>query len=152
MLIVLDNSTTAMTGHQPHPGTGVTMMHGVNHKEDNLGGEISNKISIEAVLKAIGVTSIETVNPLEYEKAVKAVKRAVDMKGVKAIIFKSPCIAVSKPEKPLTINKKCIQCKKCINEIGCPAITLIGGKVEIDKSLCYGCGLCKNICPMNAIE
>lgn len=152
VLIVLDNSTTAMTGHQPHPGTGVTMMHAVNHKEDNPGKEISNKISIEAVLKAIGVTSIETVNPLEYEKAVKAVKRAADMKGVKAIIFKSPCIAVSKPEKPLTINKKCIQCKKCINEIGCPAITLIDGKVEIDKSLCYGCGLCKNICPMNAIE
>lgn len=152
VLIVLDNSTTAMTGHQPNPGTGVTMMDKVNAKKREESGEIANKISIEAVLKAIGVASVETVNPLDLKESVEAVKRAADMKGVKAIIFKSPCIAVAKPKEKYTINEKCIQCKKCINEIGCPAIICVDGKVEIDKSLCYGCGLCEQICPVNAIR
>ena len=79
ILIVLDNSTTAMTGHQPHPGTGQTMM-----------GTISEKISIEKILTAIGVTSVQTVDPLNYKAAVKAVADAAKEKGVRAIIFRSP--------------------------------------------------------------
>lgn len=152
VLIVLDNSTTAMTGHQPHPGTGVKMMDMAKGKNTVLPNDISNKISIEAVLRAVGVSNIETVNPLDNEEAVLAVKRAADMKGVKAIIFKAPCIAVAKPKPALKINEKCIKCKKCINEIGCPAITFRDGNVEIDKTLCYGCGLCQGICPIGAIE
>ena len=88
ILIVLDNSTTAMTGHQPHPGTGVTMM-----------GEVAQKVSIEAILKAIGLTSVETVDPLDLSAAVGAVQRAAEKRGVRAVIFKSPCIAVTKSEK-----------------------------------------------------
>ena len=149
---MLDNSTTAMKGHQPHPGTGVTMMDMVKKKDTNPKGEITHKISIEAVLKAIGVVSVEKVNPFELDKAIDAVKRAAQMKGVKAIIFKSPCIAVNKPKKAYSVSEKCIKCKKCINEIGCPAVTNIDGKIEIDSSLCFGCGLCSHICPVHAIE
>ena len=152
ILCVLDNSTTAMTGHQPHPGTGVTMMDMVKKEDTNPKGEITHKISIEAVLKAIGVVSVEKVNPFELDKAIDAVKRAAQMKGVKAIIFKSPCIAVNKPKKAYSVSEKCIKCKKCINEIGCPAVTNIDGKIEIDSSLCFGCGLCSHICPVHAIE
>ena len=142
VLIVLDNSTTAMTGHQPHPGTGKTMM-----------GDIVDKVSIEKVLEAVGVTEVRTVNPLELNKAVETVKELADKKGVKAIIFKSPCIALFKPEKSCTIDAdKCINCKKCINELGCPAITVNEGKVVIEPSLCTGCGLCTQVCPTHAIK
>ena len=142
ILIVLDNSTTAMTGHQPHPGTGMTMM-----------GEVANKVSIEAILKAIGLTSVETVNALDLTEGVNAVKSAMDKKGVKAIIFKSPCIAVSKPSKAFEVdNDKCVNCKKCIKELGCPAIVTENGKVKIESSLCFGCGVCAQVCPAKAIQ
>ena len=140
-VIILDNSTTAMTGHQPHPGTGRTMM-----------GEVVSKVSIEAILKGIGLDFVETVNPLDLEKAVDTVKRASEQKGVKAIIFKSPCIAIVKPDKALTIDQdKCIGCKRCIREIGCPGIVINDGKVCIDPGLCTGCGLCAQLCPVKAI-
>ena len=140
-LIVLDNSTTAMTGHQPHPGTCKTMM-----------GQIVDKISIENILKGIGLETVETVNPLELEKAVETVKRVSSEKGVKAVIFKSPCAVLIKPENPAVIDEnKCINCKKCINSLGCPALVISDGKIKIDGSLCTGCGLCSQVCPVNAI-
>ena len=140
VLCVLDNSTTAMTGHQPHPGTGINMM-----------GNVVDKVSIENVLRGIGVKTVVTVNPLDLEKAVETVKECAEQRGVKAIIFKSPCIAITKPNKSITINDKCINCKKCIRELGCPAIIVEDGKVCIDKNLCTGCGLCSKVCPVNAI-
>lgn len=140
VLCVLDNSTTAMTGHQPHPGTGKNMM-----------GHIVDKVSIEKILEGMGVSKIITVDPLDFDKSVKAVQECASLKGVKAIIFKSPCIAVSKPQGQMQISDKCIQCKKCIREIGCPALIITDDKVCIDKGLCTGCGLCSQICPVNAI-
>lgn len=141
-LVVLDNSTTAMTGHQPHPGTGRTVM-----------GEIVQKINIEQVLRGIGVQDVETVNPLDHEAAVSCVKELADKPGVKAIIFKSPCIAVTKPGTPMHVDiSSCIHCKKCIRELGCPAIITEDGNVSIDSSMCTGCGLCSQICPVHAIK
>lgn len=140
ILCVLDNATTAMTGHQPHPGTGKNMM-----------GHIVDKVSIEKIFAGMGVSKILTVNPLNLRESINAVQECTAIKGVKAIIFKSPCIAISKPEKQMAISDKCIQCKKCIREIGCPALITIDGKVCIDKGLCTGCGLCSQICPVNAI-
>ena len=142
ILVVLDNSTTAMTGHQPHPGTGVTMM-----------GEVSNCISIEKILEAIVGRSIQITDPLDYAAAVAAVQKAAGETGVRAIIFRSPCIAKIKPAAPVCVDtEKCTSCKFCIREIGCPAITLSGGKAQIEPSLCTGCGLCTQICPFHAID
>lgn len=138
---VLDNSTTAMTGHQPHPGTGVTMM-----------GEISQKVSIPAVLSAIGVKSVVTVDPLDLAAAEAAVREAAEVKGVSAVIFKSPCIAVTKPAPAYHVDpQSCVSCKKCIRELGCPAIYLKDGKAAIEPSLCYGCSICAQVCPTGAI-
>lgn len=140
ILCVLDNSTTAMTGHQPHPGIGRNMM-----------GQIVDKVDIKKVLEGIGVHKVITVNPLNLKESIDAVNECEKLPGVKAIIFKSPCIAISKPDKKLAISEKCIQCKKCIREIGCPALITVDGKVTIDESLCTGCGLCSQICPVLAI-
>ncbi len=142
VLIVLDNSTTAMTGHQPHPGTGVS-----------ISGTVAGKISIENVLRAIGVTSVETVDPLDLKASVEAVKKAAELSGVKAIIFKSPCIAVVKPIAAYSVNEdKCIGCMKCIRELGCPALVKNGKKVAVEPSLCTGCSICSQVCPVGALE
>jgi indolepyruvate ferredoxin oxidoreductase alpha subunit len=141
-LVILDNSTTAMTGHQPHPGTGRTMM-----------GQVVDNVSIEAVLKGIGVKTVETVDPLDLKAAVDCVKRVSAEKGVKAVIFRSPCAVLIKPENPAVIDAdKCVNCKKCIRSLGCPGIVMREGKVAIENSLCTGCGLCSQVCPVGAIS
>ncbi len=140
VLCVLDNSTTAMTGHQPHPGTGKNMM-----------GNFVEKLDIVKILEGMGVKSIETVDPLDLHKAIACVEKSMSLPGVKAIIFKSPCIAISKPVGKMKIQDSCISCKKCMKEIGCPAIVMKEGKVTIEESLCTGCGLCSQICPVGAI-
>lgn len=140
ILCVLDNSTTAMTGHQPHPGTGRNMM-----------GDVVAKVSITKILEGMGVQKVVTVNPLNLQESVDAVKECASLPGVKAIIFKSPCVAITKPQGTAVISEACVSCKKCIREIGCPAIVVKDGKVTIEEGLCTGCGLCSQICPVHAI-
>ena len=141
ILCVLDNSTTAMTGHQPHPGTGRNMM-----------GNFVEKVSIEKVLEGIGVKKIITVDPLTLDDSIRAVQECARETGVRAIIFRSPCVAISKPDKKCAVDaSKCVNCKKCIREIGCPALITADGRVTIDRNLCTGCGLCSYICPVHAI-
>ena len=141
-LIVLDNSTTAMTGHQPHPGTGRTMM-----------GDVVEKVSIEAILRAIGLSVVETVDPLDHELAVEAVRRVADEPGVKAIIFKSPCVVLAKPQAQSHVDPtKCVGCQRCVKQLGCPGLVPTDGKVIIDQSLCTGCTLCEQVCPFDAIS
>ena len=153
-ICILDNSTTAMTGHQPHPGTGMTMM-----------GQVVDKISIPKILEAIGVNPVIEVDPFNQEASVEAVKTAVAAPGVSAVIFKSPCISIAAklgykmPGAKKVDTAKCIGCRKCINELGCPALSVslkenAKGKklVEIDSSLCTGCGLCSQLCAVDAIK
>ncbi len=153
-ICVLDNSTTAMTGHQPHPGTGMTMM-----------GQVVDKISIPKILEAIGVNPVIEVDPFNQEASVEAVKTAVAAPGVSAVIFKSPCISIAAklgykmPGAKKVDTEKCIGCRKCINELGCPALSVSTAKnakgkqlVEIDSSLCTGCGLCSQLCAVDAIK
>ncbi len=140
--VILDNSTTAMTGQQPNPSTGFAA-----------NGEVAQKISIEGVLGALGVKSVEVVNPFDLDAAIEAAKRGADVDGVAAIVYRAPCIAVAKPGPMYRVDSAvCVGCRKCVREIGCPAIVSAAGKqVKIDPSLCYGCGLCAKICPTGAI-
>lgn len=138
---VLDNSTTAMTGGQPHPGTGNTLM-----------GEHSQALSIERVLTALGVECIEFANPHHLDESVEAVTRALQFEGPSAIIFRAPCVNLVKPGLPVGIcAETCTGCKKCIVSIGCPAIGFNGEVAVVDESLCTGCGLCVQVCPFGSI-
>ena len=140
--VILDNSTTAMTGHQPNPNTGKTAM-----------GEVAEKIDIEGALRGIGITEIATVDPLDLDAAVAAAKRAADLPGVSAIIFRSPCIALFRPAKMYHVEtEKCTGCRRCLRELGCPGLVKDGRKVRVDESLCYSCGLCTHVCPAGAIR
>ena len=140
--VILDNHSTAMTGHQPNPSTGRNAM-----------GEVAEVIDIEAVLKGLGVKEVLTADPLDLPAAIETVKKAADLPGVSAVIFRSPCIAVCRPKPLLTVDAaRCIGCRKCIRELGCPALMVNADKtVRIDASLCYGCGICAYVCPTGAI-
>lgn len=141
IVCVLDNSTTAMTGHQPHPGTGRNLM-----------ATPVEKISIEKILLAAGVKKVITVDPLDLDASIAAVKECAELRGVKAVIFKSPCVAVVKSNKKMRVDsEKCVGCLRCIKEIGCPALSVSGGKAVIDENLCTGCGLCSKLCAVGAI-
>ena len=143
-LVVLDNSTTAMTGHQPHPGTGRTMM-----------GQVVEKVSIERVLRAVGLTIVETVDPLDLDAAVSTVRRVADEPGVKAIVFRSPCVVLAKPRATSAVDAdRCVGCQRCVRELGCPALVpdAAAGKVRIDAAQCTGCTLCEQVCPTHAIS
>lgn len=141
-VVILDNYTTAMTGHQPHPGIGKTMM-GIQH----------GKIDIYGVVKALGAAYVKKADPFDLENAVKTVQEAVAEPGVSVVIFESPCIAIVKPQRMMHVDaQKCKACGRCVREIGCPAL-FIGAdkKVFVEPSLCTGCGLCTDVCPFDAI-
>ena len=149
---ILDNATTAMTGSQPHPGTGVTLM-----------GETRPPIVIEDVLRGLGIQHIGFANPHHLEESKAAAQAAIDFEGPSAVIFRAPCIQLKKPAAPVVIDADtCTGCKKCITSIGCPGIGFDGsrhgpksgerGQAFIDTSLCDGCGLCAQVCPFSAIS
>ena len=141
ILCVLDNSTTAMTGHQPHPGTGRNMM-----------GHIVEKVDIASVLHGIGVQDVVTVDPLNLRDSVEVIRTLAGRTGVRAVIFKSPCVALTRPEGKCAVDaSKCVFCRKCVREIGCPALVAADGRIAIDPNLCTGCGLCAQLCPTGAI-
>ncbi len=151
-LCVLDNATTAMTGSQPHPGTGVTLM-----------GPRRKPISIERVLEALGVECIVHANPLDLQQSIEAAKQAINFEGPSAILFESPCVQLFKPEAPVVLDaNRCTGCKKCITEIGCPGIGFDAdargpksgqrGQAFIDPGQCNGCGLCTQVCPFDCIS
>jgi indolepyruvate ferredoxin oxidoreductase alpha subunit len=146
-LVILDNGTTAMTGHQPHPGVDTTPM-GVDTK----------MLSIESVVRGLGVEHVEVVNPLQVKKAIAAAQAAKEFEGISVIISKELCplfaraVKKAKKVRPFYVNQdKCKKHMDCINLLACPAMYIEKGRTMIDESLCIGCTVCAQICPENAI-
>lgn len=142
IVCILDNSTTAMTGQQPHPGTGRTMM-----------GVDGAAMSIPHVLGALDVP-YEVVDPLDLTAATQVVRDAIEKTGVRAIIFKAPCIYVESSQHArveLDLDA-CIDCRACIRQLGCPALVIEDGHVTVDDTLCFGCNLCCKVCPTDALR
>jgi len=147
-ICILDNRTTAMTGHQDNPGTG-----------HNLMGEEAPIIDIEKIVEAVGVDkkNIRTVNAYDLNAVTAAVKDAANSKGVFVIINKQPCALIKSTQRERAgmkchINQEaCKKCKACL-QLGCPAVIIKDGSIFIDESPCNGCTLCKQVCRFNAIE
>lgn len=142
-VVVLDNATTAMTGSQPHPGTGATLM-----------GPRNVPISSESIMRAMGIKCITSANPLYVDKAVEAAREAINYEGPSAVIFRYPCASLTKKKPPAYfIANACAGCKKCVTKIGCPALTWseASKRIVVDRDLCTGCGLCTDICEYRAL-
>ena len=151
VVTVLDNRTTAMTGHQPHPGTDYDGM-----------GRPAKRILVEDVVKGCGIEEVQIVDPNNIKETISSFKKALDYKGPSVVISKSPCILLENRDKrrrgeqiPVyEINQEeCRKCKTCIGQFGCPAIYYDDDKnIRIDTQQCNGCGNCADICPFGAIH
>lgn len=142
-VIILDNSITGMTGHQQNPTTGY-----------NIKGDPAGKIDLEALCKAMGFNRVRVVDPYDLKQCDEVLKEELAAEEPSVIISRRPCALLKyvKHNAPLKVNTdKCIGCKSCMR-IGCPAISIKEGKAHIDNTLCVGCGVCSQLCPVGAFE
>jgi indolepyruvate ferredoxin oxidoreductase alpha subunit len=149
LLVILDNGTTAMTGHQPHPGVELTPQ-----------GKVEPKVSIEAVARGFGIKKIATVNPLQVKKTqetLQQMREGLNTPGVSVLISKSPCplfenrMLRKKQKVVFEVDSSCDLCKKCLEELGCPAFVWEGAGtpgecIQINPALCSGCSVCAQVC------
>ena len=141
-VIIVDNSITGMTGHQHNPTTGY-----------NIKGDPATKIDLEALCHALGINRVRVVDPYDLKATEKVITEEIAAKEPSVIISRRPCALLKyvKAKPALTVdNEKCRSCKACMR-IGCPAISMKGGKAHIDATLCVGCGVCKQLCAFDAI-
>ena len=142
-VIIVDNSITGMTGHQQNPTTGL-----------NLRGEPAGKIDLESLCRAMGFNRVRVVDPYDLKACDAAVKEELAAGEPSVIISRRPCALLKtvKHKAPLAVNPdKCRSCKACM-KIGCPAISMKGGKACVDATQCVGCGVCEQLCAFGAFE
>ena len=144
VLTVLDNRITAMTGGQPNPGIPV----------DGMGDE-APEISIRKLALACGCDYVRVINPFNLDQVIKTYKEALQRDDTAVIISKAPCTLIKGLEKKPPVNfveSNCNNCDKCVNELACPAISKVNGKITIDTAQCDGCNVCIQVCKYGALE
>ncbi len=146
--VILDNRTTAMTGHQPHPGLPM----------DGLGNEAPS-VDIEKLVRGIGIDFVKTVDPYDVKETIKVFKEALKHEGIAVIISHRECALLWDARRRKQgvwwvyeiVQDKCTQCGLCSDWLACAAIYKKNGKIYINDALCDGCGVCATICPFDAI-
>jgi len=141
-VLILDNRTTGMTGHQPNPATGY-----------DIHNEPTTEIDLAALCRACGVTEVTTVDAFDLPNLEKALKDAMDYPGAAVVIARRPCALLRKKRThvPFKVNRDaCTGCMACMR-LGCPAIEKDGKKSSINADMCVGCGLCAGVCRFSAI-
>ena len=142
-VMILDNSITGMTGHQQNPTTGY-----------NIKGEPAGKVDLEALCRAMGIDRVQVVDPYNLKECDQVLKEELAAEEPSVIISRRPCVLLKsvKPQPALRVNpEKCIGCKSCM-KIGCPSISFRDGKAIVDHTTCVGCGVCQQLCPVDAFE
>ena len=142
-VIILDNSITGMTGHQQNPTTGY-----------NIKGDPAGKIDLEKLCRAMGFNRVRVVDPYDLKACDQAVKEELAAPEPSVIISRRPCALLKqvKHKPPLAVDPdKCVGCKSCMR-IGCPAISMRDGKARVDFTQCVGCGVCEQLCGVNAFH
>ena len=142
-VIIVDNSITGMTGHQQNPTTGF-----------NLKGDPCAKIDLETLCHAVGIRRVRVIDPYNLGECDAVIKEELSANEPSVIISRRPCALLKyvKHNKPLTVDTdKCVGCKACM-KIGCPAISIVGGKAKVDETLCVGCGVCQQLCKFDALQ
>jgi indolepyruvate ferredoxin oxidoreductase alpha subunit len=140
LTIILDNRTTAMTGHQPHPGVEHTSI-----------GPNERIVEIEPLVRACGVEQVQTLSPFNHKAAKKALTEMKALPGTRVIIFRAPCVIhdrrVSGKGKPQTavVSKTTEGCLDVLSALACPAFLKEGGQVRVDEELCSGCMFCPQL-------
>jgi TPP-dependent indolepyruvate ferredoxin oxidoreductase alpha subunit len=140
-VVILDNNTVAMTGHQPTPGSGKNAL-----------GEQTKIIELADVARSLGIEKVEIVDPYNVEETRKVIKDILDYHGPSVIISRRPCPLLVKKGSKREVLEECNACGVCVEQFGCPAISLTSESAEIDPTLCYGCGVCETVCPFDAIR
>ena len=144
-VVILDNSTTAMTGHQDHPATGLT-----------INKEPAPKLDLEALVKAVGVNNVRVVDPLQLDELRSALEEELQRREPSVIIARRPCALLVKPplnKKMVIENDLCTGCKLCIR-IGCTGIYFIEDEklAAINPTTCVSCEVCAQVCTFDAIK
>ena len=142
-VIILDNSITGMTGHQQNPTTGY-----------NIKGDPAGKIDLESLCRAMGIDHVRVCDPYNLKQTNDVIMEELAYEGPSVVISRRPCALLKyvKAKPALSVNKdKCVGCKSCM-KLGCPAISVKNGKAGIDVTLCVGCGICTQLCKLDAFE
>ena len=142
-VIILDNSTTGMTGHQDHAATGKTLQ-----------GDATYSVDLVELCNALGVRHVNVVNPFDQKRLEHVIKEEVARDEVSVIISQAPCVLLTKEKKPVYVSdsEKCKKCGMCM-KFGCPAMSRNeDGTIHIDPTMCTGCGLCEFYCKFGAIS
>lgn len=141
-VMILDNSTTAMTGHQEHPGTGSTLQ-----------GEPSSAVNLEGLCASLGVKRVQAVDAFDLKELRSTIKSELEAKETSVVIVRRPCVfLLTEFDAPFWVDEDlCTACEACI-KLGCPALSMKGEVAKINSTICTACGLCEQLCRFDAIR